>query len=151
MKYQGRREYARFFAQELYREYGEWMRGMGDACLIAVPLYRKRYRERGYNQAALIAGELGTLSGMPVCREGLIRCRNTVPQKELSREERRRNLFHAFQVKNLGEELNHIPECVILIDDIYTTGSTLDACAEALKANNVKRVYFLCISIGKGF
>lgn len=151
LKYHDRREYARFFAEELYREYGDWMRGLGDTCLIAVPLHWKRYRKRGYNQAALIAGELGRVSGIPVCERGLVRCRNTAPQKELSREERRRNLFQAFQAKNLGEELNHIPECVILIDDIYTTGSTLDACAEALRENRVKKVYFLCIGIGRGF
>lgn len=150
-KYRGRREYAGYYAQEMYRQYGGWIEQTGAQALIPVPVHRKRYRKRGYNQAALIARQLGRLSGIPVREQLLLRCRDTLPQKELSVKERRENLKNAFLLNNLPEELNQIPECAILVDDIYTTGCTLEACARVLRDAGVHRVYFLCACIGKGF
>lgn len=152
-KYHGRKEYARCYAWELYSQYGSWLHRVRNAVFVPVPIHFRRYRERGYNQATLIARELEKLSGIPVWEEFLVRCRNTLPQKELSDQERENNVKDAFQItgKNCAEELNQFPECVILLDDIYTTGSTLEACSKILREAGVQRVYFLCVCIGKGF
>lgn len=149
-KYHGRREYAVTYAKELYRQYGSWIEQIAPQGLVPVPIHYSRYRQRGYNQAQLLAQELSRLTGVPVLGELLERCRDTRPQKELSDRERRQNLQYAFRLKNSGRELNRLPECVILIDDIYTTGSTMEACSKALKEAGISRIFFLCICIGKG-
>ena len=86
---------------------------------------------------------------LPVDEKTLFRVRNTVPQKALNDRERRRNLSGAFQIRK-GTELPE-GECVLLIDDIYTTGSTIDSAAKLMKAEGVQNVYFLTISIGQGY
>ena len=149
-KYHGRQEYAKYYAEQMYLEYGEWMKEICAQRLIPVPIHKNRFRKRGYNQAELIAKELARLSGIPVWKDFLVRSKDTLPQKELSNKERRENLFQAFQVKEQGLELNRIPKCVIIIDDIYTTGSTLEECSKVIKKAGVHNVFFLCVSIGKG-
>ncbi len=150
-KYGGRREYASFYAAELYRVYGGWMRQVGADALIPVPIHKNRLRERGYDQADLIARKLGRLSGIPVEHGLIFRGRDTLPQKELSGHERRRNLEGAFCIKKSGKELNRVPGCVIIIDDIYTTGSTVEACESVLRQAGIKTVHFLCVCTGKGY
>lgn len=150
-KYHGRREYAECYAWELFRRYGAWIQEMGAKALVPVPIHRSRYRQRGYNQAEMVACRLAELTGIPVYGKLLIRRRDTLPQKELTEKERRKNLKDAFCVNNCTEELNQIAECVILIDDIYTTGATLDVCSKVLKEAGVQKIYFLCVCIGKGF
>jgi ComF family protein len=118
--------------------------------LVPVPVHQNRLKKRGYNQAALLARELGRLTNIPVAEHLLIRKKDTLPQKELSERERKQNLQDAFA---LGErqELNLLQECVIIIDDIYTTGATLEECSRVLKQVGIQRIYFLCVCIGKGF
>lgn len=152
-KYHGRREYALCYAQEMYHQYGSWLHHFENPVFIPVPIHFRRYQKRGYNQAALIARELAKLSGIPVWEDFLIRCQDTLPQKELSDQERENNVKNAFQItgKNYAEELNQFPECVILLDDIYTTGSTLESCSRVLREAGVQKIYFMCVCIGKGF
>lgn len=90
--------------------------------LVAVPLHPSRLRRRGYDQAAQLARQLG----LP-CWQGLHRVRATLPQSERSADARRHNLDGAFAVRG------DVPESVVLVDDVMTTGSTLHACAEALR------------------
>lgn len=80
----------------------------------------------------------------------LIRIKATQPQKELSAAERLKNLEGAFRPGRGTEVLNRLPECVIIIDDIYTTGSTLEACSKVLREIGIDQIYFLCVCIGKG-
>ncbi len=150
-KYYGRREYAAYYGEEMYRTYGDWLRSLESDVLIPVPIHANRMRKRGYNQAALVARNLSDRTGIPVEEKLLIRQRDTLPQKELNSQERLSNLLQAFAICEKGQVLNQIPECVILIDDIYTTGSTMEACAKTLKKAGVQRVYFLCICVGKGY
>lgn len=150
-KYQGRQEYAVFYAREMFREYGQWLAEKKPQALIPVPIHRRRYRSRGYNQAELIADELGKLAGISVRKDILVRCKDTLPQKELSELERKHNLQGAFRVDGQGEELNQLPKCVIIIDDIYTTGCTLESCSSVLKEAGISEIYFLCVCIGKGY
>lgn len=146
LKYANRRDYAPVFAREAYETYGSWIRRIEPDAIIPVPLHPKRRRRRGYNQAQLLAKALAELTGIPMRADLLLRTRNTRPQKALSGEERKNNLKNAFQMSKKIVQL----EKVLLVDDIYTTGSTVDAAAEALMRTGVKKVYVLCICIGRG-
>ena len=146
LKYGNRRDYAAVFAREAYKTHGSWIRRVAPDALIPVPLHPKRRRERGYNQAELIAEELARLTGIPVEKKLLLRTVHTQPQRRLSAKERKNNLKNAFQMSKKIVQL----EKVLLIDDIYTTGSTVDAAAEVLMSAGVKKVYVLCICIGGG-
>lgn len=145
-KYQNKREYARTYAKEIARRYGAWMKRRKVQALIPVPLHRKRRRERGYNQAELLADELEGLTGIPARRELLVRVQDTRPQKQLGGTERKNNLKKAFKTTKSIVQLR----CVLIIDDIYTTGSTADAAASALKEAGVPEIYVCCVSIGRG-
>jgi len=98
--------------------------------LIPVPLHPRRLRERGFNQAALIARELGRRTGRPCGDRALVRRKDTAPQAGLSAAARRRNVDAAFAVRRRGLVAGHV---VTLVDDVFTTGATAYACARALR------------------
>ncbi len=111
--------------------------------LVAVPLHSRRLRERGYNQSALLAIELGQLAGLPVIEGSLIRLRNTAPQVRITAADPRRdNVRGAFGCK--GRDFSQ--KQVLLIDDVCTTGATLDACALALKEAGAASVLGLTLA-----
>ena len=93
-----------------------------------------------------MAKELSKLLKIPMIDNFLIRSKMTIPQKELSNTQRINNVKNAFQIRDIGVKYNKI----LLVDDIYTTGITLDECTKALKAFGVKEVYFAVVCIGKG-
>ena len=111
--------------------------------LVPVPLHRKRLRERGYNQSRLLAEELGKLNNLPVVDDCLIRQRCATPQARTSTvEERIGNVEDAFACRDgrlQGKQ-------VLLIDDVSTSGATLDACATALKAADATSVWGLALA-----
>lgn len=145
-KYQGRREYADFYGKEIERYLGgEIMRWQPEA-LVPVPIHPQRMRERGYNQAAVLAGSISREAGIPVADKLIIRQRRTVPQKGLDPAARQNNLKKAFKIFQNDVKLN----TVVIIDDIYTTGSTIDAMAAELRQAGVRQVYFVALSIGQG-
>ena len=145
IKYHNHREYLDFYAEAIIRRYGNFFARHKEAVLVAVPVHPVRLRSRGFNQAGELAVRLGRLSGLSVNETILIRTRKTAPQKELGPEERLRNLRKAFAVRK-----STLPATVILIDDIYTTGSTIEACTRVLKEAGVREVYFVSICIGGG-
>ena len=149
-KYHGRREYAQFYADSMFELYGRWINSISPDALIPVPIHKKRYNKRGYNQSKLIADILGEKCGVPVLSDYIERCIDTRPQKELTPVERKQNVDGAFIVTEGAKELYKDVQCVIIIDDIYTTGSTIEACSRVLKENDVSVIYFLCVSIGMG-
>ena len=110
--------------------------------IVPVPLHARRLRERGYNQAALLARELGKGVGLPVLESALIRVRDTSPQVDLSAEERRENVHGAFHCRD--DRL--VGESVLLVDDVYTTGATLEACSLALKQRGVRTAWALTLA-----
>jgi len=111
--------------------------------LVPVPLHPKRFRERGYNQSSLLAGELGRLIGLPVVDDCLIRRKNTASQAKTSNvEERRYNMIDAFSCRD--ERL--YGKRVMLIDDVATSGATLNACASALKSSGAVSVWGLAMA-----
>ena len=110
--------------------------------LIPVPLYPKRLRQRGYNQASLLAKELNKLVGLPVEEDILIRVKDALPQaRTRSAVERRGNVQDAFACHQPLDSKQ-----VLLIDDVCTTGATLDACATALKAAGAGSVWGLTVA-----
>jgi ComF family protein len=110
--------------------------------IVPVPLHRKRLRQRGYNQASLLAKELSVLGSLPVAEDALIRVRDAIPQaRARSALERRQNVKGAFACRQ-GLEGKQ----VLLIDDVCTTGATLDACATALKAAGAGSVWGLTVA-----
>ena len=111
--------------------------------LVPVPLHRKRLRERGYNQSSLLAKELGKLANLPVVDDCLIRQRHASPQARTSTvEDRKSNVADAFTCRD--HRLRD--KQVLLIDDVSTSGATLDACATALKAAGATSVWGLTLA-----
>lgn len=146
-KYKCRREYTSFYVELIMRQCGHLLRQWNVDVIMPVPMYKKKERVRGYNQAALLAKGIGRRMGVEVDCGKLLRVRKTRPMKELNDEERFYNLENAFKIKPDVIKYNRI----LLVDDIYTTGATIDACAAALKAAGAKKVYFVSLCIGKGF
>lgn len=105
--------------------------------LIPIPLHPRRERARGYNQARLLAQGLAEVCGLSVC-EPLVRVRATPPQAQLDREHRLRNLAGAFSVRLPSAVLN---KKFILVDDVCSTGATLNECAQVLKAAGAAEVW----------
>ena len=111
--------------------------------LVPVPLHQKRLRERGYNQASLLAKELGKLINLPVVDDCLIRQRRASPQARAATvAERRRNVAGAFSCRDMRLR----DKQVLLIDDVTTSGATLDACATVLKAEVATSVWGLVLA-----
>lgn len=144
-KYSNKREYASFFAKQAMKEYGVWMRQKGIEVIIPVPMYKKKQRRRGYNQAESFAKELSCITGVPYVVDLVRRVRNTTPQKGLTEKERKNNLEKAFQIRENVVQYT----CAMVVDDIYTTGSTAEAVARELIKQGTHRVYLLTICIGE--
>ena len=145
-KYEGRREYAAFYAEEILRSCGREAALWNAQTLVPIPLHPSRRRKRGFNQAELLAEELSRRLGIPVDKKVLIRTKHTKAQKQLNDQERLSNLKDAFSIRK-GCTPKHT---IILVDDIYTTGSTMDEAARVLLENGAQTVYFLCICVGSG-
>lgn len=147
-KYKGRQEYASFYGEEFMRVYGEQLRRHFFDVIVPVPVYREKKRIRGYNQAELFAWELAKGLGVPMESRALVRTRATRPQKGLSQKQRQENLKKAFRFcpeYNKKAKLGR----VLLVDDIYTTGSTIEACTKVLLEAGAAQVYFAALCIGK--
>lgn len=176
LKYHGRQEYAGIYGREIAKAYGAQFKMLGVKCLVPVPLHKDRLKKRGYNQAALIAKGISAETGIPVNEKLLIRDKKTAPQKELSDVDREKNLSMAFAVgkiyssndagndhsaswaysrrivRNTEDQVKSdsiiFPETVLLVDDIYTTGATIEGCTKVLLAAGVKKVYYTSVAIG---
>jgi ComF family protein len=146
-KYGNRREYAQFFAGEASRRLSGWIRDSGVEAIVPVPMYRKKERCRGYNQAKLFARELSACVGLPYEPTMVRRVLDTRPQKELSASERENNLKNAFQAADFVVKYN----CVLIVDDIYTTGCTAETIAKELRRGGVERIYVLSACIASDF
>ncbi len=148
-KFHNRREYSKYYVQELLNYYREEIIKTAPDILVPVPLHKSKLKERGFNQAYLLAQGISKSVGIPVVENYLIRSHKTKAQKRLDNRERANNLHGAFALNSSYSEI--IFNKIMLIDDIYTTGSTIDACAEVLLQVGVKEIYFLSLSIGRGF
>jgi len=105
--------------------------------MIPVPLAKNRARQRGYNQAELLARELSKFIEVVVEAQFLVKTKNTIPQEDMTTEQRRENQKDAFEVVN--RELIKGKK-ILLVDDVFTSGSTVNECARVLKRAGVKYV-----------
>jgi len=112
------------------------------ALLVPVPLHPRRLLARGFNQSREIARLLSARRGLPIRQEALARVRRTTPQMELAREARAENIRGAFAAR--ADVLEG--KAVLLVDDIMTTGATLEECTRAMLAAGAKRVDVLVLA-----
>lgn len=116
--------------------------------LVPVPLHRKRLRHRHFNQAEEISMVLSKLSGLPVLK-ALSRIRETATQTQLSRKQRMENLRGAFEVTRHGREwIERQPQGAVLVDDVLTTGSTVNECAKTLRRAGFQQVFVVTVMRG---
>lgn len=145
MKFQNRRDYIPFFAGTMVQVLAGHLVQWRPEVILPVPMHIHKRRRRGYNQSELLAEEVARLTGIPL-KKDVLRCvRLTKDQKKLDRCARRKNLHGSFAVgeRSLGFRR------VLLVDDVYTTGSTVDELSRELKRHGVQQVYFVVLCIGK--
>ena len=152
IKYHNRREYLDYYAAEAVRQCGSRIRAVAPDALVPVPVHPARRRKRGFNQAEILADRIGEKMGIPVVPDLLVRNRKTVPNKNLSPTERLKNLTAAFSVNDrvYGEMIREGLRRVVIVDDIYTTGATVEACARVLRRAGIEKAWFFTIGIGVG-
>ena len=147
-KYRGVRKYAKGFAELLVTEQRAFEKVIVDA-IIPVPLAPSRMRKRGFNQALDLAREISKLADIPVWN-CLKRIKNTKPQAACSREERYSNTKGSIAFVS-AEKYNKDVSCIVLIDDIYTTGSTVRECIKILREQHAFRnTRIVAVVVGKG-
>lgn len=148
-KYKGKERLAHNFAQMLVETYKNFPIFNQIELVLPVPLHKKTLQTRGYNQAKLLAQNFINLlkkdgKELPLVQEHvLIRTKQTPSQTRLSRLERFKNMSGAFHIQN---SIPIFSKNILLIDDVTTTGATLNACAKVLKENGSKNVYALTVA-----
>lgn len=123
-----------------------------NSVLIPIPLDKKKLKSRGYNQAEELAKELSKILQTPMVANILIKTKSTRPQMELSKEQREKNLQGAFAISpsslraTAKQSFNLKDKKIFLVDDVYTTGSTMEECAKVLKEAGAKQVWGIAIA-----
>ncbi len=146
LKFYNHREYIPFYGECLYHLYLEAAPAWDASCLVPIPMHQKKRAVRGFDQAFLLARYLSGRCQLPVFENLLVRTRQTQSSKNLGRADRRKNLRGVFGIHSGAR----IPQSVILIDDIFTSGATMDEASYTLREAGVKHVYFLTVCIGRG-
>jgi ComF family protein len=139
-KYSGKRGFATVLAVRLAATYAE--SGWTPTLITAVPLHANRKRSRGFNQAALLAQELSTIIKIPFRAEIIERVKDTRPQVGLGKQDRQQNMESAFKAVpsiSVGQQ-------IVIVDDVYTTGATIRACASALREAGASKVWALTVA-----
>lgn len=137
LKYEKLTRLGQWFAERLYELIQSDSTLQSVDVIVPVPLHRARLRERGYNQAELIAKPLARRLGIPLSSYLLVRTKPRPPRLLLSRRERWLTVRGAYEMRR-GAQVDNLH--VLLVDDVFTTGATLDACARALKRAGAKSV-----------
>ena len=140
LKYGTRLGLAKLIAQHLRKFVGEYSDGV---IIVPVPLHRSRLWQRGFNQSVLIGRELSRITGIKLNHDAIWRRKATPPLRGMPGKERRRIVGTAFALH--AEARSKIDgKTVLLIDDVYTSGSTSSACAQLLKKAGAKQVFVFC-------
>ena len=139
-KYNNHRAVTALLGEMLITSYRQY--GLKAEVIVPVPLHETKFKERGYNQSELLARPLGRALNLPLNLTTLRRVRKTESQMTLGADERHKNVTGAFSCEDKTLSQRHI----LLVDDVCTTGSTLDACAAALKAGGAASVWGLTLA-----
>jgi len=142
LKFKRKRSYAPVFAAFMC----DYLRHVPEVCcvdmVIPVPLGKQRLQERGFNQSGLIGASIAAALGLPFSADILLRIRETKRQSGLNKQERMHNVMGAFAATEALENMT-----ILLVDDVYTTGSTAIACARALKAVGAGKIILATAAI----
>jgi len=114
-----------------------------NSVLIPIPLEKKKLKDRGYNQAEELTKELSKILEVPMITDILIKTKSTLPQIKLSKVKREENVKNAFSIKNTTEIAG---KKIFLVDDVYTTGATMEECASILKGAGAKQIWGIAIA-----
>jgi len=142
LKYHGRKDKGLFFGMRAGERFQEKLKDLGIQGIVPVPIHKERRRKRGYNQAEIIGKGLEKQIGIPLYSDFLKRNKKTKALKDCSPVERLQNLFSAMDCEDLPGELKRI----LLVDDIFTTGATMEACSRKLLDAGAEEVYILAIA-----
>lgn len=143
-KYYGSREYGRYYAEKIYRHVGTQIKNWNPDVLVPVPMTRRKKRIRGFNQAEDLAEKIGELLQIPVAAGLAVKKKETKSQKKLNAAERMGNLKDAFGITESVQGLK-----ILIVDDVYTTGSTIETLAGCLKKSGAGEIYFVTLCIGQ--
>jgi ComF family protein len=144
-KYRGQMYFGEHLVGWLERAARRWLEWSEVDVVVPVPLHPRKHREREFNQAGYLADALGETFGVPVAARALRRVKDTVTQTALDAEARARNLHGAFAVADTAALAG---KRVVLVDDVFTTGATLDACAKVVRVAGAERVIALTVARG---
>lgn len=111
--------------------------------IIPVPISKKRMKERGYNQSLLIAKELSKKLEIEICNNCLYKTKNIIEQSKLNKEERNKNIVGVYKLKNKEKLLN---KKILIFDDIFTTGNTVNECSKMLLQSNPNKIGILTLA-----
>lgn len=140
------------YAEEIAEILGKQFRGLIDQnfdYIIPIPLHKKRYAERGFNQAELLGKQIivQTHCNASLQTDILFRGKYTHAQAQLSHEERKLNMRNVFMINK--KKMDFIKnKKILLVDDVYTTGATMNECAKILKKNNAKEIWGIVVAKG---
>lgn len=140
LKYEKYTNIAKFFAPLMNKTLLENPNMLEAEYFVPVPIHKKRFKKRGFNQAEVLARELSALADIPVLN-ALERIKNTKSQTKLTKRQRAENIKEAF-ICSCPKEIKK--KAIILIDDVCTTGATLEECAKVLKKAGAREVYAIC-------
>ena len=143
-KYYGCREYGDFYAKAMSVYGRRYLERWKPQLIVPVPLHPAKKRMRGFNQAAYLAERLSCYTGIPWTDSLVLKIRNTRSQKKLDALQRRNNLRKAYEVTHKLDDIS-----ILVVDDVYTTGSTMDAMAICLTEAGAQAVYFLTVCAGR--
>ncbi len=149
-KYKDRRDLGLFFSNASTDMFGDELKSLAPDAIIPIPVHKKRLRQRGYNQAEVFGEYVACELGIPCAADILIRTKETTVQKSLDVHARLLNLLDAFAVDTdelaAFEKKNGPVKRAVLVDDIFTTGSTLCACSLVLRDAGIDEIYVLCVA-----
>ena len=150
-KYHNRRILSHFFTSRIISRYSDLILSWNPDLIIPVPIHRNKRRKRGYNQAELLSRAIAGQLQLPHCSDFLIRTIDTLPQKQFGSQARLSNLYGAFRMNPRYTKKGRLTppfHRILLVDDIYTTGATMEACSRILHEAGIAEVYILSVCIG---
>lgn len=143
-KYYGCREYGDFYSRAMCRYAAKELKIWAPDLIVPVPVHKAKERRRGFNQSSYLAQRISRETGIPADLTLVKKVQKTKSQKKLTARQRQENLKKAFQVQRPVKA-----KTILIVDDVYTTGSTMDAMSRCLREKGAEKIYFLTVCIGK--
>jgi ComF family protein len=144
LKYNHKFLIGKFLGKKIAEKLSDKIKSWRIDLIIPIPLHHLKIAERGYNQSEYIAKGISELTGLTYSKQILKRARYTETQTMLNQTERQLNMAEAFKVKNKKKIIDKI---ILLVDDICTTGSTLNECAKLLSESGAKKIFACTVAI----